>query len=109
MTQDLPRVVPVAYTVVVAASRRRNPNLDHEARFSLPDGAPLNHPVEAIDCPSVATDDRPVTGSERHSHGTEEMAKPTPERGASDIKSFVNKIYQGDAADVMAGYAVRIG
>ena len=102
VTQDLPRVVPVAYTVVVAASRRRNPNRDHEARFSLPDGAPLNRTVEAIDCPSVATDDRPVTGSERHSHGTEETAKPTPERRASDIKSFVNKIHQGDAADVIA-------
>ena len=68
----------------------------------MPDGVPLNRMVEQIDRPTVATYDSPAEGFECRSHGAEAMAKTHHERRAPDIKSFVNKLHQGDAADVMA-------
>jgi DNA modification methylase len=65
---------------------------------------PRGHTVEQIDRSPATTYDRVAAGSVSRSGGTEAMgkAKISSERAPADIKSFVNKIHQGDAADVMA-------
>jgi len=70
----------------------------------LPDGVPVGHLAEQIDPTPPATYDRVGEGPGPHSGSAKAMAKAkiNSERRPADIKSFVNKIHQGDAADVMA-------
>ena len=68
----------------------------------MPDGVPLNRTVEQIDRPTVATYDSPAEDFECRPRGAEAMAKTHSERRAPDIKSFLGKLHEGDAADVMA-------